>query len=291
MIGWRTQANLYIMNLTQSPIFLIERELKIRNYSPCTVKAYTLSLKEYLRYLEDHKNSIENFDEEDVKNFLLYKKEQNCAPKTINVYLCAIQFFYKEILKTPKNISFKLARRNRKLPVILNHDEIMSVISGFKNVKHKLAVALAYGAGLRVSEVANLKIQDIDFQNMIVAVRQAKGNKDRLTVLPENMALELKNLIGERIKDPNDYVFLSQRGGKLSIRTFQKIFQNMVRKVGILKAVSFHSLRHSFASHLIENGVNLRFVQTVLGHQNIRTTQIYTHVSTEGLFRNVKSPL
>ena len=279
------------MTLNQSPIFLIERELKIRNYSPCTVKAYTLSLKEYLKYLESNKTSIENFDEEDVKNFLLYKKEQNCAPKTINVYLCAIQFFYREILKISRNIQFKLARRNRKLPVILNHDEILTVISGFKNMKHKLAVSLAYGAGLRVSEVANLKIQDLDFQNMTLAVRQAKGNKDRITVLPESMALELKSLIGERMKNPSDYVFLSQRGGRLSIRTFQKVFQNMVRKVGIYKDVSFHSLRHSFASHLIENGVNLRFVQTVLGHQNIRTTQIYTHVSTEGLFRNVKSPL
>jgi len=279
------------MTLTQSPIFLIERELKIRNYSPCTVKAYTLSLKEYLKYLEKNKTSIENFDEEDIKNFLLYKKGQNCAPKTINVYLCAIQFFYKEVLKIQNHIHFKLARRNRILPVILSHEEILTVISGFRNLKHKLAVALAYGAGLRVSEVANLKIQDLDFQNMTLAVRQAKGNKDRLTVLPENIASDLNNLIGERSKNPADYVFLSQRGGKLSIRTFQKIFQNMVRKVGIYKAVSFHSLRHSFASHLIENGVNLRFVQTVLGHQNIRTTQIYTHVSTEGLFRNVKSPL
>jgi site-specific recombinase XerD len=285
--------------MKEAALILFERELKIRNYSPRTVQSYTICLNEYFNFLEKYKKDERIFDEEDAKNFLLYKKEQNCSPSTLNVYLCSIKFYYKEIEKLYQKIDIKFARRNKRLPVVLANHEIMDIIRSLQNLKHKLALSLAYGAGLRVSEVVNLKIGDLDFNSRTILVRQGKGCKDRITLLPEALSDDLREFIaGSRLgvesRDAKvgeqKWLFRSQRGGKLTTRTLQKVFRNALIKIGISKQASFHSLRHSFATHLIEDGVNLRFIQELLGHQNIRTTQLYTHVSREALLRNVRSP-
>lgn len=283
--------------MKEAALYLFERELKIRNYSPRTVKSYTLCLKEYFDFLEKAKKDERIFDEDDAKNFLLCKKEQNCSPKTLNVYLCSIKFYYKQIEKLygdiPIKIDIKTAKRNARLPVVLSNSEIMDIIRTSQNLKHRLILSLAYGAGLRVSEVANLRVCDLDFHSKIITVRQGKGGRDRITLLPGALEEELKSFIGRRIRSDfpeKNYLFPSQMGGKLSTRALQKIFLNLIRKTYISKPATFHSLRHSFASHLIENGVNLRYVQELLGHKSITTTQLYTHVSREGLMRNVESP-
>lgn len=280
--------------MKEAALILTERELKIQNYSPRTVKSYLICLKEFFNFLEKDKKDERIFDEDAVKNFLWYKKEQNCSSKTLNVYLCAIKFYYKEIEKLYQKIDIKFAKRPRKLPVVLANHEIMDIIRSTQNLKHRLMLSLAYGAGLRVSEVVNLKIGDLDFNSHIIAVRHGKGGRDRITLLPEALIDDLRIFIENR--GPGDdsvraLLFLSQSGKKLSTRTLQKIFQNLLKKSGITKQATFHSLRHSFASHLLENGVNLRYVQELLGHQNIRTTQLYTHVSKEAILKNVSSPL
>ena len=157
-----------------------------------------------------------------------------------------------------------------------------------KNYKHNLLVSLSYGSGLRVSEVIALKIKDIDFDRMTIHIKQAKGQKDRITILPTKLKNDLTNFM--RSKSSNDFVFPSERGGKLTTRTVQKVFSSALVKSGIQKDATFHSLRHSFATHLLENGTDIRFVQEILGHANIRTTQRYTHVTNPQL-RNIKSPL
>jgi len=149
-------------------------------------------------------------------------------------------------------------------------------------------LALAYGAGLRVSEIINLKVEDLQLGELTIHLKNAKGKRDRITVMPEKLKNDIKNLIAS--KDTDDYVFASERGGKLSERTAQKVFENSLAKSKIKKKATFHSLRHSFATHLLENGVNVRFVQELLGHQNIRTTQLYTKVTNPRL-KNIKSPL
>jgi len=149
-------------------------------------------------------------------------------------------------------------------------------------------LSISYGAGLRVSEVIGLKVADIDFDNLLIHIKHSKGNKDRVTVLPEKLVDEMKRLAAFKVGD--DLVFESERGGKLSTRTLQKVFENGCKKANIKKKATFHSLRHSFATHLLENGVDVRYVQELLGHQNIRTTQIYTHVTNIAL-KNIKSPL
>ncbi|MEK7672767.1 MAG: site-specific tyrosine recombinase/integron integrase [Patescibacteria group bacterium] len=266
-------------------------ELAIRGYSVRTLKSYKICLKEYLGFLYENKalkNWDKNFDENLIRKFLLHKKEQNCSSNTLHVYLSAIKFFYKEIIKTSQRINIKFSKRPRKLPSIMTHHEIIVIMRTLQNLKHRLSICLAYGAGLRVSEVANLKIQDLNFEEKIISIRQSKGNRDRITILPEPILTDLYNFTAYRQK--TDYVFASQRGGKLSTRTLQKIFQNAAQKANINKPVTFHSLRHSFATHLVENGINLRIIQELLGHQNIRTTQLYTHISSNTL-KTVQSPL
>ena len=156
------------------------------------------------------------------------------------------------------------------------------------NLKHRLMLALAYGAGLRVSEVVSLRVRDVDVTEMTIHIKQAKGRKDRISVLPERFIDDLRTMAAG--KHGHDYYFRSEHGWKLTTRTAQKIFEHALAKAGIMKHATFHSLRHSFATHLLENGVDVRYVQELLGHHNIRTTQRYTQVTNPKL-KSIQSPL
>jgi integrase/recombinase XerD len=263
----------------------IEIELKLRNYSRKTIKSYLLCLADYFRFIKIIKK---NPDIDLIKKYLLEKQNRNQASQTINLYLNAIKYFYREIFKSTVSINLKFAKVSKKLPVVLSRNEIEKIINSIENKKHKLLIAISYGAGLRVSESVNLKIKDINLGELTIHVKEAKGKKDRITVFPEKLKFELNNFIATR--DKNDYVFASEREGKLTERTVQKIFENVLTKCNIDKDATFHSLRHSFATHLLENGVDIRYVQELLGHANIRTTQLYTKV-TNPMLRNIKSPL
>lgn len=262
----------------------IKDELSIRNYSNKTIKSYLLCLKYYFKYNPDYKK----LDEDNVRSFLLALKSKNKSPQTINLYLNAIKYYYKNILKNYKKIDIKFSKRNLKLPIVLSKNEVIKIINNIKNKKHKLIIFLAYSSGLRVSEVVDLQIKDIDFENYLIHIKNAKGKKDRITVLSAKITKPLSQLI--TLKNKNDLVFETERGGKYSTRTLQKIFSNALIKSEIKKDATFHSLRHSFATHLLENGTDIRYVQELLGHNNIRTTQIYTHVTNPSI-KNIKSPL
>lgn len=258
--------------------------LKLRNFSPRTMKAYVSALKFFFGF----QNGDTSFNLENVRRFLLMKVDAGASPQTVNLYLHAIKFFYRDIAKNSVTIDLKFAKRSLKLPVVLSRDEILKIIGVTGNFKHKILISLAYGAGLRVSEVVKLRVWDVDFAGLFLHLKDAKGGKDRVTVFPEKLFVDVQNLVAG--KDKNDFVFSSERGGRLTTRTAQKVFENSLKKAGIQKDATFHSLRHSFATHLLENGVDVRYVQELLGHQNIRTTQIYTHV-TNPMLKNIKSPL
>ena len=262
-----------------------EEEMRLRNYSRQTIKSYIGCLADFFR-IKGH--DFEKMDFEFIRGFLLAKQEKQYSPQTVNLYLNTIKFFYHDVIKNSQKIDIKFAKRSQKLPVVLTRDEVKRIISAIQNNKHRLMVALAYGAGLRVSEVVDLKIKDINLDELMMHIKQAKGQKDRITVFPEKLVADVASLINLRDKD--DYVFASDRGGKLTTRTAQIIFEKALATTGIGKDATFHSLRHSFATHLLENGVDVRYVQELLGHANIRTTQIYTHMTNPG-FRNIKSPL
>lgn len=263
----------------------LEDELKLRKYSPKTIKAYLACVANYLKA---KKNNLEIVDIDFIKQYLLSKIDKDMSSQTVNQSLQAINFFHWNVLKYHGKIDIRFAKTPSKLPIILSRDEIQLILSAINNGKHNLMIALAYAGGLRVSEVTNLKIKDISLAELTIHIKGAKGNKDRITIFSEKLKEELKIFIAG--KDANDYVFESERGGRLTERTAQKIFENALKKAEIKKEATFHSLRHSFATHLLENGVDVRYVQELLGHANIRTTQLYTKVTNPSL-KNIKSPL
>lgn len=268
------------LQLTQA-----ETELRLRNYSQKTIKSYLYYLREYLAFRAT--GPIE--DEEAVmKRFLLSLEKKGASAETRNLCLSAVRFYFREVVKSGSPISIRTAKRNRSLPVVLSREEIGRMLETTKNTKHRLMLALAYGAGLRVSEVVAVRVGDIDFEGLTVHIKQAKGRKDRISVLSEKIIDDLRRMVAG--KSGPDLVFPSEWGGKLTTRTAQKIFEHALVRAGIKKDATFHSLRHSFATHLLENGVDVRYVQELLGHQNIRTTQQYTHVTNPKL-KNIKSPL
>jgi len=272
----------------QKYLNLTKRELLLRNYSRRTVDSYLFCLNDYFSFLNSFKNAASIDSAEKVRQFLLIKQNKGQSGQTLNVYLNAIKFFYREILKSVNKIDLKFSKTSKKLPEVLSRAEIEKILTSIENKKHKLLVALSYGAGLRVSEAINLKIKDINLEELTIHLREAKGKKDRLTVFPEKLKDEIGELVA--LKGADEFIFPSERGGRLTERSAQKIFESALKKTHIKKPATFHSLRHSFATHLLENGVDVRYVQELLGHANIRTTQIYTKVTNPSL-KNIKSPL
>ncbi|OQX50853.1 hypothetical protein B5M47_02840 [candidate division CPR3 bacterium 4484_211] len=267
------------------PIEKLQEYLRLKNYSPKTTRAYCSCTKLIYRYFKKPLNKI---TEQEFKNFLNNLLEKGYSPHTINQYHASLKLIFTKIYKIPFNFNIPYAKRGKKLPIVLSRNEIHRILNSIKNEKHKLLIALAYGAGLRVSEIVALKIKDINLDELSIHLKQAKGKKDRITIFSEKLKPGLQKLIAG--KDKNDYLFTSERGGRLSPRTAQKVFENSLKKAKIKKGATFHSLRHSFATHLLENGVDIRYVQELLGHQNIRTTQRYTQVTNPKL-KNIKSPL
>ncbi|MDA1317133.1 MAG: tyrosine-type recombinase/integrase [bacterium] len=240
----------------QTELQKTERELKIKNYSPKTLKSYLYGLREYFSFKEKDYNSL---DQENIRNFLLYCEQKHISPQSRNLFLNAIKFYYRNVTKSLQKIQVPSAKIPKSLPVVLSRTEIRKIIESLNNPKHKLLLSIAYGAGLRVSEVVALKVQDMDLAELTIHIKQAKGQKDRISVVPESISDELKNLLAGKAN--NDFVFGSERGGKLTTRTAQKVFENALRDSGVKKHATFHSLRHSFATHLLENGTDVRYVQ------------------------------
>lgn len=261
-----------------------KRTLQLRNYSPKTCQAYLLYIKEYITFSEKHKNQS---PQKTIEDFLLEKHTRKQSPQTINLALNAVKFFYSEVLNSPQPINIKFAKRNKKLPIVLSRAEIKEIIKATENAKYRLMIALGYACGLRVSEVVNLKVGDLDIDELVIHIKNAKGGKDRISIISAKLQTDLRNIIAG--KNADEYVFASNRGGKLTTTSLQKMFRKSLAKTNITKPATFHSLRHSFATHLLEDGTDVRYVQELLGHQNIRTTQQYTQVTNPKL-KKIKSP-
>ena len=263
----------------------ISGELRLRNLSPKTISAYCHAIEELYQY---YNKSPKNITNDEVKKYLLQKMDKGYSPQTISLTLNAINFLYREIYKNPLAIDIKHPKRPQKLPVLLTRLEIEALLRSYANQKHRLLIALSYSAGLRVSEAVNLKVGDVDLQENILFVRAGKGQKDRRTVISDKLTKDIMRLSAG--KELTDYLFDSQQGGAITIRTAQKVFEQGLAKAGIKKSATFHALRHSFATHILENGVDVRYVQELLGHNSIRTTQRYTQLTNPAI-KNIKSPL
>lgn len=266
----------------------LKKELRLKGYSPKTIKAYSGHLE---RLTEYYSKKLRDLDENDIKDYLIVLVDQmGCQYSYMQQALCAVKFFYSNVARMDSMIAdISFPKKERKLPDVLSMDEIACILKQTGNLKHKAILYLTYAAGLRVGEVVRLKVQDIDTIRGIVKIDQGKGKKDRISLLSSKAETILKEYLAEY--KPNDWLFEGDAPGKhLTERSVQRVFENSRKKAGIMKDVSVHTLRHSFATHLLESGTDLRYIQELLGHSSSKTTEIYTHVSTRDLKR-IQSPL
>ncbi len=265
----------------------IDIELKISKNSQYTSRNYLKSNKVLLEFTNKNPDEIQ---EDDVKEYVAEKMHEASASSII-VFLSAIKFAYSNILKKDITIGIKRPKREKKLPTVLTKLEVKKLFDSTNNKKSKLMISMLYACGFRVSELVNLKLENLDFNEKIGHVKQAKGRKDRIFNIPDFLAEELKVQVENQKEKESEYLFANPSTGKqMSSRNLQKIVSNSTKKAGIEKEVHPHTLRHSFATHLLEDGVDIRKIQELLGHADLSTTQIYTHISTEEI-KKIKSPI
>ncbi|VAW45666.1 Tyrosine recombinase XerD [hydrothermal vent metagenome] len=263
------------------------KQARIENYSEATVKNYASALKLFLQYVS--KLQANKISDDDIQNYLYYcTQEKKYSFSSMKQVLVIIRFLYDKVFHQaiPKVLDIKL-RKPIYLPTVLSAKDISKLLSVTSNLKHKTILLLIYSGGLRLGELLNLKTGDIDSETMKIHVRQAKGKKDRYIMLSENVLTMLRAYY-EKYK-PQDFLIEGRKGGKYSPTSVQSVFKTALKKSGIKKAVTVHSLRHSFATHLLDEGTDIRYIQELLGHKRLETTQIYTHVSSHSI-NKIKSP-
>lgn len=264
----------------------IKKKLIVGGYSYSTIQTYITCLKYFKNYF--YKIEIDQLSKDDIIEYLFHLIKNNYSKSTQNQHINAIKFYFEKCLgKQREYYLIERPRKEKKLPNILSKKEIQLLFNSTYNLKHLTILAVIYSCGLRVSELINIKINDIDNNRMVIHIRKGKGNKDRQVQLT-NQVLELLRKYYKKFL-PVKYLITGQNGGKYSTTSVQKIIKNSASKAGIYKKVTPHTLRHSFATHLLENGTDIRFIQTILGHSDIKTTQIYTHVSNAHL-KNIQNP-
>ncbi len=269
-------------------MFLVEKYGKIRNLSPRTIDTYKVTLSKFFR--RHWRKDPREITKQDVENYLYELVQRNKSPKTINVYLSALKFFFDIGLKKKLLVNVPSLKTEKELPVFLTKEEAQRLFDVIMNDKHKLMILLLYSAGLRVSELVHLRVRDLEFAQQYGWVRQGKGRRDRLFIVAEKINKELQEWVKTQRLQSDDWLFPSSRGGHLTVRTVQSLLRTATKKAKINKKVTPHTLRHTFATHLIENGYAVTDVQPLLGHNRLDTTMTYVHMATNRMIR-VKSPL
>jgi integrase/recombinase XerD len=260
----------------------LETEIKIGKLSPYTLRNYVDFNKQL--FLHSGKGPAD-IQPQDIKNFLADKMNDRATSSTI-VFLASIKFAYSSLLQKDPTAGIKRPKSEKKIPEVLTKEEVIKLINSSSTSKSKLIIQLLYSSGLRVSELVILKKQNLDFNENTGWVRSGKGKKDRMFFISKKLSTKLKKYT-EKHQDWN-YIFSEKT--PLTTRNIQKIVQKAAFKAGINKHVHPHTLRHCLATHLLDAGVDLRKIQLILGHSNISTTTIYTHISNEQL-KSIKNPL
>jgi len=260
-------------------------ELKISKNSEYTIRNYLKANEELLNFC---KKPLEEITKDDVKRYIA-QRISLMSTSSIIVFLSSIKYAYTNILGKDITEGIKRPKKERKIPTVLTRSETKKLLDSLNNRKSKLMISLLYACGFRVSELINLKISDLDFIEKTGYVRQAKGKKDRIFNIPSFLIEDMKKH-SEIQKNSGEEYFFTGSKGPLTERNIQKIVKNTTKKSGINKDVHPHTLRHSFATHLLENNIDIRKIQELLGHADLSTTQIYTHISTEEL-KKVPSPI
>ena len=276
-----------IPNFRQVPQEYSDKLLMLR-YSQNTIRTYENCFLEFINYWNT--KELVNIDQRDIQRYLLYLvQERQVSTSYQNQAINSIKFYYEKVLSGPRKVYYiERPIKEKTLPTVLSEEEVRSILSKVTNLKHKCLLMICYSGGLRISEVLNLRPEDIDSSRMLIIVKGGKGKKDRVTLLSVKL-LELLRKYYKQYK-PGEYLFTGQMGGKYSARSAQQVLKEASRKSGIKKKITLHTLRHSFATHLLENGTDIRYIQSLLGHASPKTTQVYTHITTKGIDQ-IKNPL
>ncbi|UOY08073.1 site-specific integrase [Muricauda sp. SCSIO 64092] len=260
--------------------------LEVKRYSKNTIESYSSIVKMARHFFKKPLNRI---DETELHKYFYHmvhtKKVSYSYQKQIAM---ALKLYYREMFGKNINLEFLFpSRKPQKLPVVIAKEDVLKIIEKANNIKHKSMIALTYSAGLRVGELIGLKIRDIDSSRMVIHVKSGKGNKDRIVPLSEKILIMLREYYKKF--SPKQYLFEGQKGGKYSSSSFNKLLKGAANRAKINKQITAHTLRHSYATHLLEKGTDVRVIQKLLGHNSIKTTMIYTQVAEPALL-NVISP-
>ena len=254
----------------------VEKQLTLSRYSRSTIKTYKSFFTQFLLFIQSDKP--EELEKADIMKFLLHgMQKKNWSESTQNQAVNAIKFYYEKVLGQERSFYELRPRRGTKLPGIFSEQEIVKIFSVIQNVKHKCILMIIYSAGLRIGECVKLRREDINFERKSVFVVAAKGKKDRYSVLSNKVIELLKEYL--EFYQPDYWLFEGQEGGQYSARSIQKIFRRAVKEAKVNPYSTVHTLRHSFATHLLERGTDLRYIQMLLGHNSLETTEIYTHIT------------
>ncbi len=259
-----------------------------KRYSENTIKTYCSLFKNFLQFYAD--KSPDEITEDDIRKYQDYLvSKRKVSVSTQNQAINAIKFYYEKVKGGERKTYYiERPRKGKQLPKILSEQQVISILRHTHNLKHKTIIAMLYSSGLRVGELLNLRIPDVSFEKNIIFVRGGKGKKDRITILSEKLKIVLKKYLA--IYKPNYWLFEGPNRKRYSRSSVNQFIKKSCKAAGIRQNVSSHTFRHSFATHLLEKGVDLRYIQTLLGHSSSKTTEIYTYVSKKSL-ANIKSPL
>ncbi len=263
----------------------VEVELKISKNSPYTIRNYLSANRDLLDFSSKSPSDISL---DDVKSFLADNSSKSSS--SITLLLAAIRFAHNSVFGKDPTLGIKRPKKERKLPDVLTRDEIIRLINNSKTSKSKLIISLLYASGMRISELINLKCSSLHFDEKIGRIKKAKGNKDRIFNIPNYLVNDLKKQAEIQTNLKRDLLFSGRDGKTITSQNLQKIVRTTAARAGINKSVHPHTLRHSYATHLLESGVDIRIIQELLGHSDLSTTQVYTHISSEQL-KKVGSPL
>lgn len=263
------------------------QKLELKKYSINTAKIYVYYFEAFINFYRNF--ALLDINEEHIRAFISYQINLNKSHSTLNQIINSIKFYYEIVLSMPNRFyDIERPHAKEKLPEVLDKSEIIQIINHTNNIKHKCILSVIYSAGLRVSELLNLMITDIDSKRMVIRVADSKGGKDRYTLLSNTVLIELRQYFVAY--KPSKFLFEGLHGGQYSSSSVLKLLKRASKKAGIRKQVKTHMLRHSFATHLLEQGTDLRAIQTLLGHSSLTTTQIYTHVANN-IMKTIKNPL
>ncbi|HRC33243.1 MAG TPA: tyrosine-type recombinase/integrase [Bacteroidia bacterium] len=263
-----------------------KQELLVTGYSPRTIKMYLVYVQ---KLLEETPKMPQEMDKQDIVGFLARAREKNVSNATLSLMHSALKFFFQQHIGKKIIDDIKIPKKGKKLPSVLTVNELKDIFKNTKVGRNRLLLQFIYSTGVRVSEAVNMRVNELDFDNSTALVKSGKGNKDRVVVLSQKWITFIKKYLNRK-KVQSEYLFSKKNGKKISTDTVERIIRHSAKESGISKRVTPHVLRHSFATHLLESGENIRKIQILLGHANLSTTSIYTHVSKEEL-RKVQSPL